>query len=98
LRAARIANPQDIGTFLKAIFTGISFKSDPDVYSRVGLDAPDKGIFKDVYAPGSIVKLWHEEIKRAQELAEFGDQTDGMTPTWRSDVFDDVTHGRNSVP
>jgi len=90
LRAARIANPQDIGTFLKAVFTGVSFKSDPDVYTRVGLDAPDNGTFKDIYTPGSIVKLWHEEMKRAQELAESGDQGDDMPATWRSDVFDIV--------
>ena len=70
LRATRIADPQDIATFIKAVITRLTPAEDPDVYTRIGVDAPDKGIFKNVYAPGSVVKLLHEEAMRAEEAVE----------------------------
>jgi Family of unknown function (DUF5923)/Protein of unknown function (DUF4449) len=85
LRATRIADPQDIATFFKAVITRLTPAEDPDVYTRVGVDAPDMGVFKNVYAPGSVVKLWHEEAMRAEEAVEDGgEQTGG----WRNDIFD----------
>jgi hypothetical protein len=98
LRATRISDPRDLGTFLKAVLTGVSLKNDQNVYTRLGLDAPGKGIFEGVYTPGSIVKVWHEEMKRAQELAESGDRSDDVPMTWRSDVFDVTPHQRNTFP
>jgi Family of unknown function (DUF5923) len=85
LRATRIADPQDLATFVKAVITRLTPAEDPDVYTRVGVDAPDRGVFKNVYTPGSIVKLWHEEAMRAEEQVEdAGDQTGG----WRNEIFD----------
>jgi Family of unknown function (DUF5923)/Protein of unknown function (DUF4449) len=85
LRATRIADPQDIATFAKAVITRLTPAEDPDVYTRVGVDAPDRGVFKNVYTPGSIVKLWHEEAMRAEEaVEERGEQTGG----WRNEIFD----------
>jgi hypothetical protein len=85
LRATRISDPQDIATFIKAVITRLTPPEDPDVYTRIGVDAPDKGIFKNVYTPGSIVKLWHEEAMRTEEAVEdAGEQTGG----WRNEIFD----------
>lgn len=85
LRATRIADPQDLATFIKAVITRLTPAEDPDVYTRIGVDAPNSGVFRNVYAPGSIVKLWHEEATRAEEAIEDGGERTGG---WRNDVFD----------
>ena len=85
LRATRIADPQDVVTFLKAVMARLSPEEDPDVYTRVGVDAPKHGVFKNRYTPGSIVKLWHEEALRAEETVREGEERGGG---WRNDVFD----------
>lgn len=85
LRATRIANPQDVATFVKAVMARLTPEADPDVYTRVGVDAPKRGIFKGVYTPGSIVKLWHEEALRAEEAVQDGEERGGG---WRNDIFD----------
>jgi hypothetical protein len=85
LRATRIADPQDIATFIKAVTARLTPAEDPDVYTRVGVDAPGSGVFKGVYAPGSIVKLWEEEATRAEEVIEDGDP-EGRG--WRNPIFD----------
>ncbi|KPI44843.1 uncharacterized protein AB675_2607 [Cyphellophora attinorum] len=85
LRATRIADPQDVITFFKAVAARLTPKDDPDVYTRVGVDAPKKGVFRGVYAPGSIVKTWHEEALRAEEAIVDGEERgDG----WRNEIFD----------
>ncbi|KAE8353055.1 hypothetical protein BDV28DRAFT_115036 [Aspergillus coremiiformis] len=85
LRAARIANPQDLASFVRAVLTRL--KPFSKVKTRVGFDAPGKGIFKGVYAPGSLTKVWHEEALRAQEAIEEGDESHGLRRTWRNDIF-----------
>ncbi|KAE8149473.1 hypothetical protein BDV25DRAFT_167855 [Aspergillus avenaceus] len=85
LRAARIANPQDLASFVRAVLARL--KPVSDVETRIGLDAPGKGIFKGVYAPGSLAKVWHEEALRAQEAIEEGDESQGLGRSWRNDVF-----------
>ncbi|EXJ78022.1 hypothetical protein A1O3_09181 [Capronia epimyces CBS 606.96] len=85
LRATRIADPQDVVTFLKAVMARLTPEEDPDLYTRVGVDAPKRGVFKGVYTPGSIVKLWHEEALRAEEAVQDGEETGGG---WRNDIFD----------
>lgn len=85
LRATRIAEPQDILTFIKAVLARLTPEEDPDVFTRVGVDAPKRGIFKNIYTPGSIVKLWHEEALRAEEAVAEGEERGGG---WRNDVFD----------
>lgn len=85
LRATRIADPQDLATFVKAVMTRLTPAEDPDVYTRIGIDAPDKGVFKNVYTPGSIVKLWHEEALQAEEAIEDAGETSGG---WRSNIFE----------
>ncbi|KAJ5815194.1 hypothetical protein N7474_006971 [Penicillium riverlandense] len=88
LRAARIANPQDLATFVRAVLARLKPAPNLDVEARVGIDAPRTGVFKGVYAPGSIVKTWHEEATRAQEAIEDGDESHGLQRTWRNDIFD----------
>ena len=83
LRATRISDPQDIRTFVKAIITRLTPAEDPDVYTAVGV-TPSKGVFKGVYAPGSVVKLYEEEAMQATERVD--DATVGGG--WRNEIFD----------
>lgn len=83
LRATRISDPDDLRTFFKAVLTRLQPADDPDLYTRVGVAAPGKGVFKGKYAPGSVVKLWEEEGRRASERIEEWDEGG-----WRNDVFD----------
>lgn len=87
LRATRIADPDDLKTFFKAVLARLTPEEDPDLYSRVGVAQPGKGVFRGVYAPGSVVKLWNEEASRAGERVEEYEQGG-----WRNEVFD--THTR----
>ncbi|EAW06328.1 uncharacterized protein ACLA_080120 [Aspergillus clavatus NRRL 1] len=90
LRAARIANPHDLATFVRAVLARLKPMADTDIEARIGFEAPSGGVFKDVYAPGSIVKVWREEGLRAQEAIEEGDESQGLGRTWRNEVFDVV--------
>lgn len=83
LRATRISDPDDLKTFFKAIMTRLTPADDPDLYTRVGVMAPGKGVFAGKYAPGSVVKLWEEEGRRAEERIDDWDEGG-----WRNDVFD----------
>jgi len=87
LRATRIADPKDLMTFFKAVAARLTPEEDPDVYTRVGVEQPGKGVFKGVYAPGSIAKVWHEEAEQASERVE-----DFDAGAWRNEIFD--THVR----
>ncbi|KAK4556135.1 hypothetical protein LTR86_006832 [Recurvomyces mirabilis] len=92
LRATRISNPDDLLTFFKAVSARLTPADDPDMYSRIGVDAPSSGrvkknVFTGVYAPGSIAKTWHEEADRAAEQVD-----DFRADGWRNGVFD--THVR----
>jgi len=87
LRATRISDPQDVRTFVKAVMTRMQGGGpDPDVYTRVGVEEPGKGVFKGVYAPGSVVKVWNEEAARAGELVD-----DYRQDGWRNDIFETQT-------
>lgn len=83
LRATRISDPDDLRTFFKAVMTRLTPADDPDLYTRVGVAQPGKGVFKGKYAPGSVVKLWEEEAVRAAERVDDWDEGG-----WRNDVFD----------
>jgi hypothetical protein len=83
LRATRISDPDDLKTFFKAIMTRLTPAEDPDLYTRVGVAPEGKGVFAGKYAPGSVVKLWEEEGRRAEERIEDWDEGG-----WRNDVFD----------
>ena len=72
-------------TFMKAISARLTPEDDPDVYTRIGVDAPAKGRFHNVYAPGSIVKVWHEEALQAEEQIQENEERGGG---WRNDIFD----------
>ena len=85
LRATRIADPQDVMTFFKAVAARLTPEDDPDVYTRVGVDAPSKGVFKNLYTPGSIVKVWHDEALRAEEQIQDGEERGSG---WKNDIFD----------
>lgn len=86
LRAARIANPQDLATFVRAVLARLR-PADSDVEARVAVEPPKSGVFKGVYAPGSIVKTWHEQATAAQEAIDDGDETHGVGYTWRNEIF-----------
>lgn len=88
LRATRIADPNDLLTFFKAVTARLTPADDPDVYTRVGVAQPGKGVFKNVYAPGSVVKVWNEEASKAPERIEEFD-----AGGWRNAIFD--THVRS---
>ncbi|KAL1633326.1 hypothetical protein SLS56_002959 [Neofusicoccum ribis] len=90
LRATQIASPDDLRTFFKAIAARLTPEADPDVYTRIGVVEPGKGIFKGVYAPGSVVKLWEQEAEQAAERVDEY-REDG----WRNEIFD--THTRNMM-
>ncbi|KAK4121044.1 bactericidal permeability-increasing protein [Parathielavia appendiculata] len=83
LRATRIADPDDLKTFFKAVLARLTPPDDPDLYARVGVGQPGRGVFENVYAPGSIVKLWRDEAEQApQRIRE--NERDG----WRNSIFD----------
>lgn len=84
LRATRISDPNDLITFFRAISARLQPEEDPDTYTRIGVAQPGKGVFKGVYAPGSVVKLWNEEAARAGERVDDAGQTQG----WRNEIFD----------
>ncbi|RYP86167.1 hypothetical protein DL769_000779 [Monosporascus sp. CRB-8-3] len=87
LRATRIADPGDLWTFLKAVAARLVPEQDPDVYARVGVDQPGQGVFRGVYTPASVVKIWHEEAVMAGDRVE-----EFEAGGWRNEVFD--THVR----
>ncbi|KAF1356588.1 hypothetical protein BDV97DRAFT_380541 [Delphinella strobiligena] len=84
LRATRIADPNDLITFFRAVAARLQPEEDPDLYTRVGVAQPGKGVFKGVYAPGSVVKLWNEEATQAQDRIDDGAET----KSWRNEIFD----------
>lgn len=87
LRATRIADPADLATFIRAVAARWQPEQDPDVHLRIGVDQPGAraGVFAGVYAPGSVVKLWHEEADQAEERIEEGEV---RVDSWRNQVFD----------
>ena len=86
LRATRISDPKDIQTFFKAVLSRLTPEDDPDLYVNVGVrgGAESRGnVFKGVYAPGSVVKLWDEEAALAGEVVD-----DRAKSGWRNEIFD----------
>ncbi|KAH8900979.1 hypothetical protein GQ53DRAFT_86 [Thozetella sp. PMI_491] len=83
LRAARISNPGDLGTFVKAVLARFVPPSNPDIQTRVGVDHSGRGVFQGIYTPASVVKIWHEEAARApSRIREY--ERGG----WRNGIFD----------
>ncbi|KAA8568136.1 hypothetical protein EYC84_008536 [Monilinia fructicola] len=88
LRATRISSPDDIQTFIKAIITRLTPEEDPDVYLNVGVQGGAKtrdNVFKGVYAPGSVVRVWEREGRDAEQIVEGEGENNGG---WRNAVFD----------
>ncbi|KAI0868832.1 hypothetical protein GGS24DRAFT_193421 [Hypoxylon argillaceum] len=83
LRATRIAGPDDLWTFIRAVAARLVPAEDPDLYTRIGVDQPGEGVFRGVYAPGSVVKLWHDEAEMAGDRVE-----EFEAGGWRNGVFD----------
>ena len=82
LRATRIASPDDLATFVRAVAARLVPPADPDVYTAVGV-RPSGGVFRGRYAPGSLVQVWETEARQAAERVE-----DWEREGWRNDVFD----------
>ncbi|KAL8381580.1 hypothetical protein RB595_005727 [Gaeumannomyces hyphopodioides] len=83
LRATRVADPDSLWTFVKAVAARLAPADDPDVEARIGITEPGRGVFKGVYAPGSLVKLWNEEAARAKDRI-----LEQESSGWRNDIFD----------
>ncbi|KAI0894091.1 hypothetical protein F4806DRAFT_473870 [Annulohypoxylon nitens] len=82
LRATRVADPKDLWTFIKAVAARLVPEEDPDFDVRLGVTQPGRGVFKGVYAPGSVVKIWNEEAALA------GDRVEQFEAGgWKNDVF-----------
>ncbi|APA10880.1 hypothetical protein SS1G_03453 [Sclerotinia sclerotiorum 1980 UF-70] len=87
LRATRIASPDDLQTFIKAVITRLTPEEDPDLYVNVGVQggAKNRGnVFKGVYAPGSVVKVWEREGRDAEQIVE----DEGENAGWKNAIFD----------
>lgn len=85
LRATRISDPRDLQTFIKAIVTRLTPEEDPDLYTNIGIrgGADERGnIFAGRYAPGSVVKLWEEEVRQAGERVD-----ESANIGWRNEIF-----------
>jgi hypothetical protein len=89
LRAARAAEAPDLWAFCRAV--GARWRGGAgdgeegqDAYVRVGVDEPGEGVFRGVYAPGSVVKMWRDEAEATGGWAERGAERGG----WRNAVFD----------
>ncbi|KAI1771698.1 hypothetical protein F4818DRAFT_428757 [Hypoxylon cercidicola] len=83
LRATRVADPKDLWTFVRAVAARLVPAEDPDLHTRVGVAQPGSGVFRGVYAPGSIVKIWNEEAAMAGDRVE-----EFEAGAWRNAVFD----------
>ncbi|KAK4076711.1 uncharacterized protein Triagg1_4314 [Trichoderma aggressivum f. europaeum] len=79
LRATRIASPEDLWTFIRAVAARLVPRPHPDIEARIGV-RPE--IFRNRYAPGSLVQLWEREAQDAsQKIYEY--ERGG----WRNDIF-----------
>ncbi|KAL7953676.1 hypothetical protein V8C34DRAFT_47289 [Trichoderma compactum] len=79
LRATRIASPEDLWTFIRAVAARLVPRPHPDIEARIGI-RPE--IFRGRYAPGSLVQLWEREAQDAsQKIYEY--ERGG----WRNDIF-----------
>jgi hypothetical protein len=83
LRATRIANPEDLSTFVRAVLARLKPEPDPELDIRVGVDEPGRGVFRGVYAPGSMTRLWKDEATEARERVY-----DLEGRRWRNAIFD----------
>lgn len=81
LRATRIANPDDLWTFARAVASRLAPAPDPDVEARVGVK-PGSGVFRGRYAPGSLVQLWEEEGRNTEQRVFEYDRGG-----WRNEIF-----------
>ncbi|PFH55171.1 hypothetical protein XA68_10519 [Ophiocordyceps unilateralis] len=83
LRATRIANPESLWTFARAVAARLTPGPTPGVDVRAGARPGHAPAFRGRYAPGSLVRLWEEEGATAeQRVFEAG------RGAWRNDVFD----------
>lgn len=82
LRATRIADPESLVTFVRAVAARLTPAPDPDLEARAGV-RPGQGVFRGRYAPGSLVKLWDDEGRMAEQRV-FESGRGG----WRNEIFD----------
>lgn len=91
LRAARVCGPSSVWTFVRAVAaratssSPLSSNGNPDVSAHVGFGRPDSDIFRGRYTPGSLIKVWEEEARDAdQNIFEYREGG------WRNKIFDAV--------
>lgn len=81
LRATRIANPDSLATFVRAVAARLRPRPDPEVEARAGVRR-GRGVFRGRYTPGSLVKLWDDEGRSAEQRVFEGEGG------WRNAIFD----------
>lgn len=87
LRAARIADPGDLATFVRAVCARFRAEGDAEGGARIGVEGGARergGVFEGAYAPGSVVKLWRDEALRAGEVVD----DSSVAMDWRNGIFD----------
>lgn len=81
LRATRVCSPGDLWTFARAIAARLTPEADPNVYTRVGME-PGGGVFAGRFAPGSLVKVFEDEARDAEQNV-----FEGRQGRWRNEIF-----------
>lgn len=84
LRAARIASPPNLATFVRAVLArGTGFTDGDNNAPQANADVG--GIFRGIYTPCSMIR---EETDRGEEEIRQGDVSGGQGKTWRNAIFD----------
>lgn len=83
LRAARVASPPDLTTFVRAVLARGTGRNA----SNGQINAED--VFHGIYTPASSVKRYESDaVDRSEVDVRQGDEAHGRGRTWRNAVFD----------
>jgi len=85
LRATRVARPDSLWRFIRAVCARIGTRQSEDVDVGVGVSSSkEEGMpFEGRYAPGSIVKVWEEHGETVGDIVDVAAEGG-----WRNAVFD----------
>ncbi|KAF8537014.1 hypothetical protein BDD12DRAFT_848641 [Trichophaea hybrida] len=85
LRATRVARPESIWRFVRAVCARIGARESEDVEVGMGVrSSKEEGtMFEGRYVPGSIVKVWEEHGETIEEVVDVAAEGG-----WRNAVFD----------
>lgn len=85
LRATRVARPDSLWRFVKAVCARLGGQGSVDFDFSIGIRSSEEegSIFEGRYAPGSIVKAWEEHGETVGQLVDVAAEGG-----WRNGVFD----------